>query len=142
MVLVVLSATALLVTTITAYVLTNRHFSDRRGQQMQAAWLARAGIELACSRLMIDPAMYTGESIELIPNSRIRISVHSKAASPNDFLITSEARYPTDAPNPVMRSVSCRITRVAERGNVDIKVHPASAESSPSSPRGLPPVER
>jgi Tfp pilus assembly protein PilX len=123
-VLAILAMISLFMATITAQILSNRRTVEHRGQQLQAAWLARAGIERACSRLLSDPAKYTGESIELMPNSQLRIEIQPDPKSKDTFLITSEAFYPADNPHGIKRLLARRLHRVSEGPRAHVEVQP------------------
>jgi hypothetical protein len=73
--LVVLAVLTAVLGTTTWQHLTARRLLDQRHQQLQAAWLARAGVELAAARLLINPADYTGESVAILPEAQVRITV-------------------------------------------------------------------
>ena len=120
--LAILSMISLFMATITAQILSNRRTVEHRGQQLQAAWLARAGIERACGRLLSDPAKYTGESIELMPNSQLRIEIQPDPKSKDTFLITSEAFYPADNPHGVKRLLARRLRRVPDGPRTHVEV--------------------
>jgi hypothetical protein len=124
-VLAILAVISVFMMTITAQLLSNRRTVEHRGQQLQAAWLARAGIERACSRLLSDPAKYTGESIELMPNSQVRIEVQPDSKSKDTFVVTSEASYPSDNPHGVRRLLTRRLHRVSDGPRARIEVQPA-----------------
>jgi hypothetical protein len=124
-VLAILSMMSLFMMTITAQILSNRRTVEHRGQQLQAALLARAGIERACTRLLSDPAKYRGESIELMPNSQLHIEIQPDPKSKDTFLVTSEAFYPADNPHGVKRLLARRLHRVSDGSRVRIEVQPA-----------------
>jgi type II secretory pathway pseudopilin PulG len=83
-----------------------KRFLVRRENQTQAYWLAQAGIEHAAARLLADPQDYTGEKLELIPQSEVRIAVETRKDSPGTFLITSVGTYPSGDVSPVTISAS------------------------------------
>jgi hypothetical protein len=152
---VVLAVLTAVVGAITWQHLTARRLLDQRHQQLQAVWLARAGLELAAARLLADPAGYTEESVALLPEAQVRITVRSEPAplavagaslvglagaplgpgallaaatsipgrtdSAPIFLVTSEARYRTDEPRGVVRSLSGRFRRVLEKDRVRLE---------------------
>ena len=124
-VLAILSMISLFMATITAQIVSNRRTVEHRGQQLQAAWLARAGIDRACSRLLTDPTKYTGESIELMPNSQLHIEIQPDPKSKDTFLITSEAFYPADNPHGVRRLLARRLHRVLDGPRARVEVQPA-----------------
>jgi type II secretory pathway component PulK len=86
-----------------------RRLLDDRRQQLQALWLARAGVEHACDRLLAEPDKYTGETLELIPRGQVHLSVERDPKTRNQFRLVSEARYPADQPHPKVRTVIRRI---------------------------------
>jgi Tfp pilus assembly protein PilX len=126
-VLAILSMISLFMVTITAQILSNRRTVEHRGQQLQAALLARAGIERACSRLLFDPAKYTGESIELMPNSQLHIEIQPDPKSKDTFLVTSEAFYPADNPHGIKRLLARRLHRVSDGPRARVEVQPADS---------------
>jgi len=120
--LVVLSVLTVLMAVITWQVLANRRWLDRRQNQMQAVWLARSGLELAATRLLSNPAGYSGESLQLIPESEIRIEVQRGSDSANSYSVTSEARYPASGKAVVVRSLTRRLRRVTGKEGVRVEV--------------------
>jgi hypothetical protein len=102
--------------------LAGRRLLDRRQNEIQAVWLARAGMELAAARLLTDPAGYTGESVELVPRSQIKIEVRSEPDAPNTYVVISEARYPTNLPRPVMRSLTSRFRRIVDKDRTRLEM--------------------
>ena len=116
--LVVLSVLTVIMATITWQVLASRRWLDRRQNQIQSVWLARAGLELAATQLLNKPAGYTGESLQLIPESELRIKVQKESDSPNTYSVTSEARFPTGSQAVVVRSLTRRLRLVREKDQV------------------------
>jgi hypothetical protein len=94
--------------------LAHRHTLQRRQNQAQAVWLARAGVERAAAHLLAEPAAYTGETVKLIPDSQLRIAVKRAPGQGEVYEVVSEARFPTDAPNPVVRSLTRHFRRIVE----------------------------
>jgi hypothetical protein len=125
--LVVVSA---LVATAGWHVLLNRRLAERREHQLQAGWLARAGLELAAARLLGDPEGYAGESAEPVARSLVRVTVQREKGSPDTFRVVSEARYPTDARGVVVRELTRRLRRVSEGGRVRLEVLPPEGSAS------------
>jgi hypothetical protein len=122
-VLLLLAVIAMLLAAISWQIAANRRRAEHRQHQLQAAWMARAGVELACARLLTDPADYQGETVEPMPRSQVRIKVQKEKG--DRFLITSEGRYPADAHAAVVRSITRRVQRTADGDRVVIEVvHP------------------
>src|SRR5438132_12931186 len=92
--LVVLSILTLLIATISWQVFASRRWLERREHQIQAAWLARSGLELAANRLLLNPAGSAKEPVPLIAEWEVRIELQRDEDSPNIYVVTSEARYP------------------------------------------------
>jgi hypothetical protein len=112
---VALLVAVMIMASITWQCLAQRRQLDQRAHQLQAESLARAGVEWAAARLLADSANYKGESVELIPESEVRIEIRAEPAT-DLFHVKSEARYPRDARNSVLRSVT-RTLRRQSRGN-------------------------
>ncbi|HXG10569.1 MAG TPA: hypothetical protein VNK04_12480 [Gemmataceae bacterium] len=123
---VVLAVLGLVTGAIVWQMLAARRWQERRENQVQAGWLARSGLELAAARLLNDPTGYEGESAEIIPGSKVRIEVQSEPGVLETYRVTSEARCPADGPNAVVRSVTRRLRRITEKGQVRIEVVPVA----------------
>jgi Tfp pilus assembly protein PilX len=122
--LAVLSVISLFMATVTVQILANRRAIDHRSEQHQADWLARAGIERACSRLLTDSANYPGESIQFMPNSQVKIQVQADLKSTDTFLVTSVALYPADSPHGVTRTIARRVHRATNGTRRRLEIYP------------------
>src|SRR5262249_56137853 len=100
--IVILSILAVVMALVTRMSVTAVRLADRRQQQLQADWLARSGVELAATRLLSDPKGYEGETVELIPDGKVRIAIQTKADAPGTYRVTCEARYPAQAPHAIL----------------------------------------
>jgi hypothetical protein len=126
--LVVLAVLTVMIGIITCQTVTGFRRADHRQAQLQTLWLARSGVELAAARVLDDPAGYTGETLELIPRSQVRILVTSDPKQDDIFLVSCEARFPTDQRESVLRSHSQRLRRIVESERVRLEVvAPATA---------------
>ncbi len=94
---------------------------DQRHHQLQADWLARAGVEWAAGRLLADPAEYKGETVELLPGSRVQIAVRADAGV---FWVRCEARYPVEERGVVLRTAERGFRRVTDKDGVKLEVVP------------------
>jgi hypothetical protein len=119
--LIVVTVLTVMLALITTEFLAARRVADRRHNQVQSAWLARAGVELAAARLLDNPTGYSGESVTLLPESEIRIDVRAGPEAPDTFVVTSEARYPKTGSEMVLRSITRRLRRVQEKDRVHIE---------------------
>jgi hypothetical protein len=84
---------------------------ENRRNKYQAIWLARSGVELAAARLLAGADGYTGETVEPIPDSEVRITVEKDPARPDGYRITSEARYPVSGPGTYTHTLTRSATR-------------------------------
>lgn len=98
-----------------------------RQNRLQTVWLARSGCELAASRLLADPADYRGETLEPVPESRVRVTVEKDPTQPGTFRVRSEATFPVGDRNEVARSLTRRIAIRAEGDRKRIEVLPDDA---------------
>jgi hypothetical protein len=148
--LVVLAILSAVVMATTWQHLAARRMLDQRHKQLQADWLARAGVELVVERLLSKPGDYSGETLTPLPGSKVQITVRSEpflpfvgcqvvglsgsapgallgAATLNTkpagsiFLVTSEARYRAEEPLVVVRSLSARFQRVVDKDRVRLE---------------------
>lgn len=137
--------TVLVILTALMSAVTWQHFSGRRWtegrqRQLQAQWLARAGIELAVARLLVEGNGSSVTSTTLLPGSEVTVTVQpgprpaiaasavGAVASPGsgglwsslpilgleptgEFSVLSVARCRTDDPPPVVYSFERRFRR-------------------------------
>jgi hypothetical protein len=106
-----------------------RRSLDQRQRQLQAEWLARAGLELAADRLLAGPSGYPGETVELLPGSQVRIEVRVEPEAPDVFRVTSEARFPKEGRESVRRSVTRSFRRTSRDNRVRLEVVPVPPPS-------------
>ena len=74
MAVVAMAVVATVTTAVTWQLLAGRRMLEQRQRQLQAEWLARAGVEIAAARLLVDPTGYQGELMEMIPESQLPLS--------------------------------------------------------------------
>jgi hypothetical protein len=132
---VVLAVLTAVLGTITAQLLAGRRSVEGRRNQLQAQWLARAGVELAAARLLADPAGYKGETVEVIPGGTVRIEVRPEPESSGTFLVRSEARFPA-GDRGVARSEGRRFRRTVEKDRVRLEALPPAGGRSLSGGSG------
>lgn len=141
--LTVLVVLTMLMSAVTWQHVAGRRWAESRQRQLQAEWLARAGIELAASRLLREEKVNSVTATSLLPGSDGRITVQAEpspaavasavgAATPWNFVsmlttettsayaVTSEARWRTDDPPPVVRSLTRRFRRQAAGERVQV----------------------
>ena len=83
---------------------------DGGRNRAQAEWLARSGYELAVGRLMTNPDGSTGETVTLVPEGEVAITVRKHPRKKDVFQVECEARY-QPAPNRIV----VRIRRAVHR---------------------------
>jgi len=126
--LVALALVSALLVTIGWRIIAHRRHETQRHNLVQATWLARAGVELAVDKLLSDPDGYKGETVELLPRSRVHIKVEANPDAANTLRVVSEAQYPTEAAKPVNRSLTRILRRTVDGGVARVEVVP---EKSP-----------
>jgi type II secretory pathway pseudopilin PulG len=131
---VALAVLSVMLSATTWQIVAQRRALERRCNEQQALWLARAGIERAAGRLLVDPAGEAGGSLELIPNSELRVTVKREAGTDATFHVTSESRFPSDVPHPVVRTEVRRFQRIVENGQVRLRVIPNHETPKNESP--------
>jgi type II secretory pathway pseudopilin PulG len=119
--LVVVAVVSVMVGLIVAQFLAVRRAVDHRHHQLQALWLAQAGIELAAGHLLNSPTVPPEETVNLISQGQVHIKIEPVPAGSDIFLVTSEARYPLDQ-GAVVRSLTRRFHRVVAKDNVHLEV--------------------
>jgi len=90
--------------------------------RIQATWLARAGLETAFSQLLTGNKSYTGESLEIIPASQVRIQVQAEPNSKEAFLITSTAKYPIGRPPGPEITIQRHVKLIGRGGKAQIEI--------------------
>jgi type II secretory pathway pseudopilin PulG len=136
--LVVLAFLGMLLGLTATQLLGSRRTLDHRQNELQALWLARSGLELAATRLLTNPAGYKGESVELLPDSQVRIEVTAQPNDPNVFAVTSEARFPLEGRDRIKLSRTCWYRRVTDKEKVRLEVLPEVKplpENAPPAPK-------
>jgi type II secretory pathway pseudopilin PulG len=101
-VILTLAIVAVMLSTITLQVVMNRQAQVRREAQLQALWLARAGLELGAARLASD-SDYRGDALELIPTGLVRIEIERDK---DVIRVLSESTYTGTQAHPVVRALS------------------------------------
>jgi hypothetical protein len=120
--LIVLSLLSVVLAAITQQTMSARRALEQRRNRTQAMWLARAGLELAVARLLVEPAGWSEKSLELIPASEMRIKVLPDKERPGSFQVSVEASYPTSNLKPAKRLLERRYRRTVEKGRVRIEM--------------------
>jgi type II secretory pathway component PulK len=116
--LVALATVSVILSVVTVQLLAQRQRLERRHHQLQAEWLARAGVERAAARLLDKPAAFTEENKELMPDARVRIVVEQAGAGV--YSVTAEAKVGAQE-REVVRSAQARFRRTASGATVRLE---------------------
>ena len=103
---------------VTLQIVSQRHVVRQRQRQLQADWLARAGIEAAAARLLDSPTAFSDDKQELLPDTKMRIVVEKSDAEV--YLVTVEVQVGLEGP-PVARATSARFRRTDRDGAIRIE---------------------
>ena len=114
MALVVMAVLSVLLTVVTVQVMSRRQQVRQRQRQLQAEWLARAGVELAVGRLLDNPAVFTEENRDLLPEAKVRITLEKSAKE--IYTISSEAELTPKDESPVARTMRGHYRRTDSGG--------------------------
>jgi len=136
--LIILTFLSMLLVLTTTQLVASRTTLDRRQNRLQALWLARSGQELAVARLLDKPAGYKGESVEIVPDSKVLIEVKAQPDAKDVFVVTSEAHYPLEGHDKGLLSLTRRYRRVVEKDKARLEVLPEEkprAENKEKAPQ-------
>ncbi len=136
--LAVLAILSVIVTLIAAQFVAARRAAEHRGQALQARELARAGVEIAAARMLADPFKSMDEDVEVIPLGKVHVRIQPDPKQADVFRITADARYPTDAVKPAVRSLTRAFRRHTAKEGVVLEALAGPSEGS-SSPVGVSP---
>ncbi|NBO93349.1 MAG: hypothetical protein EBV06_13715 [Planctomycetia bacterium] len=109
--IVTLTVVSLVMVLIASRLVSNRIQENARQQRIQRLWLARSGIEVAIQRLHAGSSDYKGETLELIPHSRVSIRIESEPKDKTLIHIHCEAAYPSNQ-SPVKKLAVSKALRL------------------------------
>jgi type II secretory pathway component PulK len=134
--LVTLAALSVIISGVAVQLFAQRQSLTQRHNQLQATWLARAGVELAAARLLDKPAPFSEDNQELLAKASVRIVVEKEG--PEVYSVRAEAKVgPPD--RLVVRTAQARFRRMTSGGIV--RLENLSAEPLPP-PKGLQKADR
>jgi hypothetical protein len=119
MALVVMAILAVILTVVTRQIVSQRHTVHQRHRQLQAEWLARAGVELAAARLLDNPAAFVQENHDLLPDATVRIVVEE--AGQGLYTVTVEAELGPKDEAPTVRTSRGRFRRAESDGAIRLQ---------------------
>lgn len=114
--LVIMAVLAVVLAVVTTQVVAQRTLLRTRERQLQADWLARAGIESAAARLLHSPKEFAEDDRNWIPDGKVKIEV--KRAADGVFVISTEAEVGAAAEKPVIRTATARFRRTEGGGMI------------------------
>ena len=119
MALVAMAVITIVLTVITTQIVTQRHMVRQRQRQLQADWLARAGVELAAARLLDSPTAFKDDKQQFAEDSKLSIVVEKAEA--DSFTVTVEAQVGLTDGRAVARSATSRFRRTDKGGVVRLE---------------------
>jgi hypothetical protein len=123
--LFVLALLTLLFALVAKDQLLSRHALASRGNQLQASWLARTGVEIAAAHLLDKKDTWKGETFELFPGGKVRVEVKSVKGSGDVFDVVSEGNFPAADARAPRETITRRFRRVVEEGRIRLIPEPA-----------------
>jgi type II secretory pathway component PulK len=123
MALVAMALVTIVMTVLVAQIVAQRRLVQQRQRQLQAEWLARAGVELAAARLIETPTAFTDDKQELLPDTKLKITVAKSAG--DVFTVAVEATVGLQDGPAVLREASTRFRRSGKEGAVRLEAVPS-----------------
>jgi hypothetical protein len=128
MALVLIATLAVIFSVVATQIVAQRQVLRQRHRQLQADWLARAGVELAAARLLAGAAAFSEEKQDLLPDSKVRISVDK--IGQDSYVVAVEAQVGEVDEPPMVRTAKRSFRRTEENGVVHLRVIPPEVEKS------------
>ena len=120
--LIVMAVLAIVLTVVTMQIVAQRNLLRQRERQLQADWLARAGVELAAARLLDSPMEFSEERSDLAPAGKVKIDVKKSA---DVFVVSAEAEVGLAGEKAVIRAAIGRFRRTDSGGVIRLQTVPA-----------------
>jgi type II secretory pathway component PulK len=117
--LVVMAVLAIVLTVVTVQIVAQHNLLRHRERQLQADWLARAGVELAAARLLDSPKEFSEERSDLAPAGKVKIEVKKTAEI---FVASAEAEVALPGEKAVIRSAAARFRRSDTGGVIRLQM--------------------
>jgi type II secretory pathway pseudopilin PulG len=117
--LVVMAVLAIVLTVVTVQIVAQRNLLRQRERQLQADWLARAGVERAAARLLDSPKDFSEEKHDLAPAGKVTIDV--KKSADDVYAVSAEAEVGLPDEKPVIRTASGRFRRTDTGGVIRLQ---------------------
>jgi type II secretory pathway pseudopilin PulG len=117
--LVAMSVLAIVLTVVTVQIVAQRNLLRQRERQLQADWLARAGVELAAARLLDSAKEFSEERTDLAPAGKVKIEVKKSAEI---FIVSAEADVGLAGEKTVTRGVTARFRRTDSGGVIHLQM--------------------
>jgi Tfp pilus assembly protein PilX len=117
--MVVMAVLTVVLSVMAVQVVSQRQMVRQRHKQLQADWLARAGVELAAARLLQNPGGFNEVRNELVPDAILR--VHVEKTDGDEYLVTADATVSAEEGSPVERTASARFRRIERDGVVHLE---------------------
>jgi Tfp pilus assembly protein PilX len=127
--LVLMATLAVIMAVLAMQLFSQRQMARQRHNQLQAEWLARAGVEVAAARILEKPASFTEEQTDLAPDSKVRIVVEK--TGDNIYQVTTEAEVGTEEKPVVVRTAGVQFRRMVADGAVRLEALPLSRKDRP-----------
>jgi hypothetical protein len=122
MALVAMAALAIILSVTAMQCFAARQMLDLRHRQLQADWLARAGVEIGAARLLDSPGGFTEDRLDIMPDSKVHVAIEKSRA--DTYLITADAELAGKEDAPVARSARGRFRRTESDGVVRLQAIP------------------
>jgi type II secretory pathway component PulK len=112
--LVVMAVLSVLLSVVTVQVVSQRKLLVQRQRQLQAEWLARAGVEIAAARLLEKPEAFSDDKVKLLDDAKVRIAVEKAGSTTFDVKVDVEVGAKDES--QVVRTLTARFEREEKEG--------------------------
>lgn len=119
MAMVAMAVLTVVLSVLTTQIISQRQMVRQRHRQLQAEWLARAGVESAAARLLEKPAAFIDDKQELMPDAKLRVVVEK--ADQDSYTVTAEAQIGMEDGRAVVRTMTGRFRRSDKGGDVRLE---------------------
>lgn len=114
MAIVAMAAVTVILSVIVTQVVAQRQMVRQRHRQMQAEWLARAGVESAAARLLQSAEPFKDDGQEFAPDSKVHVAVEKAV---DVYVVTVQVEVGLADPRSVKRDAT-RYFRRSEKDGV------------------------
>jgi hypothetical protein len=120
MALVLIAVLSLILGVVTLQVVSERKLIHDRQRHLQAAWLARSGVELAAARLLKSPDGFKAIEEKLLADAKVAITVEK--TDKGLYTVSVEAEVGPEEEKLSTSTANVRLRRIENEGRMRIQI--------------------